>query len=460
MKKTAILHILRWLCLLLCACFLLSACSQSSGSNTPRDQGTFVTTKEAGEDIQKIAQSHHSCITGSILRVMYKDIGAMTTDVYKTLTAENLLSLVILAFTIWMAFQILQHVSSTTPESIGEFWTKVLRKAAICTACGILASSPENILYVINTFIFPIYVTILEFTAELMKHLGSMPEAKTTAIKLFGSETCVEFVHRIGEESCSFDGMDKVEMTTAGFPTQPLELMSCMACSVSDRLSMGFDIGLRTMISVYPTAWVAGFFILGIFFITKISFALYLIDSIFRLNMMIIIMPFLIMFYPFEQTRKWSVKGFQIILSSAAIMMCISLIVVMTVFAMEKLLIDKSSRIPYGDPEQYMNFGIIAMSLLFMALIVKQACSMGVELAGRVTGYSGDTNFAKNIKSIIQWFGQIGMAVLTFGASYAWYRAYKHIELVRKAQQAYEKARNKAESVMARVNHAAGRDRE
>ena len=166
------------------------------------------------------------------------------------------------------------------------------------------------------------------------------------------------------------------------------------------------------------------------------------------------------MFYPFEQTRKWSVKGFQIILSSAAIMMCISLVVVMTVFAMEKLLIDKSSRIPYGDPEQYMNFGIIAMSLLFMALIVKQACSMGVELAGRVTGYSGDTNFSKNIKSIIQWVGQIGMAALTFGASYVWYRAYKHIELVRKAQQAYEKAKNKAENAMASINHAAGRDRE
>lgn len=461
MKKMTLLNIGKWLCLLLCACFLLTACSKSE------PQGTLITPSgmngEEAESIDDIARSHHSCFDGAIMKAMYKNIGDMTIDVYKTLTSENLLSIVILAFTVWMAFQILKHISSTTPESIGEFWTKVLRKAAICTACGILASSPDNILYAVNTFIFPIYTTILEFTSLIMKHLGSMPEAQTAAIKLwpFGDSDnaiCEAFVHKIG--SCKLDTSSKIEMTTSGFPQGPVDLMSCMACMVNDRLSMGTDIGLRLIWSTNLTSIITGIFVIAIFVIAKWSFALYLIDGIFRLNMMIIIMPFLIMFYPFEQTRRWSFKGFQIILSSAAIMMSIGLIVTMTTFAMEKLLIDKSMRIAYGSINAYTNFGVIAMSILFMAFIIKQACSMGVELAGHITGYSGDTNFGKNAKSIIQTAGAIIWGFFTFGCGLVFVKATTYIKRVRQIQETYEKAKNKAQEVAYRVNHAAGRDRE
>lgn len=459
MKKTTLLNIGKWLCLLLCACFLLTACSKKD------PQGYLITPSGMNggqaESMEDITRSHHSCFDGAIMKAMYKNIGDMTTDVYKTLTSENLLSIVILAFTVWMAFQILKHISSTTPESIGEFWTKILRKAAICTACGILASSPDNILYAVNTFIFPIYTTILEFTSLIMKHLGSMPEAQTAAIKLWpynDNAICEAFVHKIS--SCKLDTSSKIEMTTSGFPQGPVDLMSCMACMVNDRLSMGTDIGLRLLWSVNLTSVLTGIFVVAIFFIAKWSFALYLIDSIFRLNMMIIIMPFLIMFYPFEQTRKWSVKGFQIILSSAAIMMSIGLIVTMTTFAMEKLLIDKSTHIPYGSVNAYMNFGVIAMSILFMAFIIKQACSMGVELAGHITGYSGDTNFSKNAKSIIQTAGAIIWGFFTFGCGLAYAKAASYIKRIRKLQEAYDKAKNKAQEVAYRVNHAAGRDRE
>ena len=458
MKKERLCNICKVICLILCACFLLSACSENVSGD---GQGTLLYNKDADdgqggtktEDIKDITAAHQTCLPGAILKMVYTSLGKMTTDVYKTLTSENLFSLLILAFTVWMAYQILKHVSSTTPESIGEFWTKIIRKAAICTICGILASSPENILYAVNTFVFPIYVTILEFTSLIMEQLGKAPEAQTTAIKLFGfigngEQICEAFVNKVS--TCKFSSAAAVQMTTSSFPTEPLELMSCMSCVISDRLSMGTDIAFRLMATASWTAVITGIFILASFIITRIGFALYLIDGIFRLNMMIIIMPFLILFYPFEQTRKWSIKGLQIILSSAAIMLCLGLIVTMTVFAMEKLLIDKSMQIPYGDPKQYMTFGVVALSLLFMVFIIKQSCSMAVQLAGHITGYSGDTGLAKNIKSIVQWAGGIVLAAFTMGASFAWSTAYRASAKVRKIQQAYEKVKNK-------MNNMAGR---
>lgn len=471
MKKTMLFNICKIFCLILCACFLLSACTENTSG---QGQGTVLTNKEIKytevdgkqkaylsevESLHDITAAHHSCWQGSVLRLMYTDIGEMTTSVYKTLTSENLLSLVILAFTVWMAYQILKHIASTTPESIGEFWTKIIRKAAICTVCGILASTPENILYAVNTFIFPIYVTLLEFTSLIMEQLSKSPEAKTAAIKLFGfighgEQLCEAFVHKIS--TCNFNGAVNVQMTVEnGFPTEPLELMSCMACVIKDRLSMGWDIGLHLMAKAWPTAVITGIFVMAVFFIAQIGFALYLIDSIFRLNMMIIILPFLIMFYPFEQTRKWSIKGVQIILSSAAIMMCLGLIVTMTVFAMEKLLIDKNMRVPYGDPNQYKDFGIVAISILFMAFIIKEASAMAVKLAGHISGYSGETGFAKNVKSVIQWTGGIILGFLTMGASAIWSTAYKVSARIRKIQHQYEKIKNKINNM---ANRAANKE--
>lgn len=455
MKKIKLYNICKILCLVLCACFLLSACSDEEIQVNDKGQATLIYTDDSGEDIKDIAISHRSCMQGTLLRSIYSSIGQMTTDVYSTLTKENLLSLVILAFTVWMAFQILKHVSATTPESIGEFWTKVLRKAAICTICGTLVSSPENILYVVNTFIFPVYVTILEFTSLVMEQLGKSPEAETVAIQLFGtpeddSAICEAFVNKIS--TCKFNNAANVSMTTSSFPTEPLELMSCMACVLSDRLTIGYDIGLRLLTKPSLTSIVTGIFVLASFFITIVSFALYLVDSIFRLNMMIVILPFLIMFYPFEQTRKWSTKGFQIILGSASIMLCLGLIIMMTVFAMEKLLIDKNMRVPYGDPREYMDFGTIALSILFMAFIIKQSCSTAVQLAEHLTGSVGEANFAKNVNGVVRWVGSAIFALATMGASAMWSTAYKYIKTVRKIDKKYRKMKAKFEKATGRGN--------
>ncbi len=464
MKKTIFLTICKALCLVLCALFMLTACSDKG------DGGDGTTVKEhcistdgtcVPADEKQVAASHHSCWQGSLLRVLYKDIGTMTTDVYSTLTKENLLSLVILAFSAWMAFQILKHVSATTPESIGEFWTKVVRKAALCFVCGTLAASPENILYAVNNFVFPVYVTLLEFCANIIERLGKTPEAAATAIKLSGiwesnEQLCEAFAHTI--DKCSFPDMSKIKMTTSEFPKEPLELMSCMACVVSDHLNVGYDVALRLLVKPFLGATFVAIFLVVAFTIAKLAFATYLVDSIFRLNMMIVIMPFLIMFYAFEQTRKWSVKGFQIILSSAAIMMCLGIILSMAIFAMEKLLVDPNMGMSFGDPKQYYNFGIVPMALIFMGFIIVKATGMAVDMAGQITGYAGDTKFQKRLSAVVQWIAGAAFSLLTLGAGKAITIMAQRIERVRAMVDKARKMQAKVQSFQNKLNRLAGRN--
>ncbi len=454
MKKFNLWKLCKILCMALMLAFALTACGGEGGEGSMMHE-ECMDGEECGDN-EKLALSQHSCWQSSLLELLYKDIGSMTTDVYGKLTAENLMGLMILAFTVWMAWQILKHVSAPTPESIGEFWTKIIRKAAICIVCGTLASSPANIMYAINTFVFPVYVTILEFTSDVMLKLADTPEAKTTAIMLPGGtdeQICEAYVHSLS--SCSLPA-GGVKMTTAKFPDEPMSLMSCMVCAVSDRLGVGYDIAIR-LFAKGLMATITGIFLIVAFTIAKLCFVLYLVNGIFRLNMMIIIMPFLILFYPFEQTRKWTVKGFQVFLSSAGIMMSLGIIVSMTIFGMQKLLIDKTMGFAFGNPDEYAGFGVIAMALIFMGFLIIKSCAMALEITEQIIGYAGEAGAAKKVQALAQIIAGLTFELITWGSGKVVTTAAQYIERVRAILEKYRKIKQQVQKVQQKVQNLAGR---
>ena len=123
-----------------------------------------------------------------------------------------------MGFTIWMAFQILRHISSPAAESSGEFWTKIVRKAFLCAFCGILASSTTQIYYVINNFIFPIYYTLLELTSEILNITGKDPDATVKAISISSS-----FGDDQNDEPCVICEVYKNSVTDAGWNAKRLK---------------------------------------------------------------------------------------------------------------------------------------------------------------------------------------------------------------------------------------------
>ena len=140
MKLFKLNNILRILFIVLSALFLLTACSSD-------DDGGTVTPSQS--DPRAAAEEQRQCWQKEILGLFYKNIGDQSKNIYNDLTRENLFQVVLMGFTIWMAFQILRHISSPAAESSGEFWTKIVRKAFLCAFCGILASSTTQIYYVI-----------------------------------------------------------------------------------------------------------------------------------------------------------------------------------------------------------------------------------------------------------------------------------------------------------------------
>ena len=419
-------RLLKMLCAACGVIFLLAACSSDEGAN--------FSSKDGSNDESAIIAGHAECWQKSLISTFYESLGKMATDVYTRITAEDIMSLMMLAFSVWLAYQILRHISATVPESIGEFWTTVLRKGALCIICGILASKNENIIYAINTFIFPIYITMLEFASEVMSLVGD-------------------------GINCKLNNPESVKMTATEFPQAPQDLMGCMACAVSSKLDKGYEIAFRVFFSVEWVGVMVGIFLLVTFTIAKFSFAFYLVDSIFRMVMMIIIMPFLIMFYPFEQTRRWAVSGFKIILNSAAMMMCLAILVTTSISAINEVLSHDGIG-KFDDVEKYKTLGSVPLALIFLGFAVVKITKIAVSLSNSVIGGGGDTNFQRKVTALIGTVGSLILAAVTLGAGKIITSMLAHSARLRAAQQRIQKIRERAAKVRNKMNQLAGRQPE
>lgn len=448
--KKRIFNLLKIICLLLCVIFLATACSNDGDT----EGGTFASGSDSDPDA--VAKAQRQCWQGALLKTFYENLGSMSISVYNKLTNEDLLSVMMIAFAFWMAFQILRHVSSTSPESIGEFWTKVLRKAALCAICGTLASSTENIMYALNTFVFPIYITLLEFCAQILEIVGK--DDTIQAIKLSGAtdnETCEVFPYSM--RGCGIENADNIKISATSFPTEPMNLMICMACAVGAKLDIGYSIAMKTLSLPGLAPVFVAIFLIATFTIAKFGFALYIVDSVFRLDMMVVIAPFLIMFYPFEQTRKWTGVGFKIILNSAAIMLCLAILVSMTIQAMMNVLSNPKMGINFGDKAAFENFGVIPITLIFMGIIILKSSGLAVTLSESVTGGGGDTRFQKKMAALLGTVAKGLFVLATWGSGKAVTTAIEHSERLKALHDKVQKAKAKVNKVRNTMNRIAGR---
>ncbi len=419
MKVANFYNFCKIFCIIFCACFMLSACGDDTSDN---NSNTFVKANCEqtidGRVYNECALKQNSCWQSTLIKAVYGNLGDMTKNVYDQIANDSARNLVLLVFIVWMLFQILRHVATTSPESLGEFWTKIMRKGALCVICAIFASSPQYVYAALNTFVFPVYMTVLEFTGELMKIMG---KNETGAILLAAQSIpdneliCEAYVNNF-DNGCQINSA--VQFTAEGFPDEPEKMMECMACSVNDRLSSGYNIATQVLKSSLFTGWIAGIFLVIAFTLAKFGFVLYLLDSIFRMDMMILCVPFLIMFYPFEQTRKWTVKGFKIIISSSIIMMCLGVIIATTISAMEYLLTGftvNGEEFQVGDPQKYKNLGLVPMIMIFMGMIILKASAISLEMANAISGYTNNANLQKKLVGLIQTIGKTVLTICTMG---------------------------------------------
>lgn len=381
--------------------FMLFACGGNDAVTTAVND---TDGKPVSED--EMEANAKDCWQAAVVGTIYETTGKLTMSMYTRLT-EGAMALMMVAFALWLCFRMMKHVSSITEESPAEVWTEVSRKFFICFACGLLASSTEGVLFVLNSIIFPLYNAFLELGSAMIQNVSVQGNGS------FNYNAKVMNIPFSGEVSAQYDIVCKAgvlsKATLDGFPGEPAKMMECLTCAINERLNFGIKLGWIVMLQKGVMAFFCGLILVAVFLFVKLGFAFYLVDAIFRFAMMVMIMPILIMAYAFKPTRKWTQVGFMTILNSAAFMMCIAIVMIMIFAATQQVLIEQKEVLE--DKGSFADFSVPFIMLLLIAFLTVGSLGVAKQIADQLIGGGGQANVQKQFAKAV---AGIGKAVLTW----------------------------------------------
>lgn len=414
LKLFNILKGFKTLLLVLSLVFALSACNNDESAKETGLVPSATSDEQVDEMIKK--QRESDCWQKGVLILIYDTLGKATMNLYTKITT-GALPFMMMAFAVWFAFRMLNHVGSFTEENIAEVWKEVIGKFFMCFICGIVASSSATLVYLLNILIFPVYTAFLEFGSYIMQEgIKVDPETRMGVYEnAFGEKITFEtplLCKVTGSLKASIDG---------GFPDAPKHMMSCMACSVNQRLVIGAKIAFNSMKDTSWISWILGALVYVCFLFVRLGFIFYLVDTVFRFAIMIILLPVFVMSYAFKATKSWTTSALLMIVNSAAFMCAIAIILTITMLAMEELFSSKSGLLSGRETKdaKFEDFSVMFLCIILICFLLLQSINVAKQIADSLVGGGGSANFQKKLKKTVQAVGNVVMAVLTGGASKA-----------------------------------------
>ena len=380
------------------AVVLLFACSATDDKSTAVNQTTDSVEEEARQ---------RECWQAAVIRALYNTAGRVAMNMYGHLT-KGAMALMMVAFALWLAFRIMKHVSSFTEESPAEVWTEVMKKFFICFACGWLATSTTGVLWVLNSIVFPVYNAFLELAAEMLRYFGKPDAAGSETFHYSNRMLFIPFTGEVEAKyqgTCAVSHMDPATMDS--FPQAPLQMMECLACAVNERLNFGYKLGWVIITQRGFMALICGLIMMLLFTFIKLGFVFYLVDSIFRFAVMVMLMPILIMAYAFKKTQEWTITGFKTILNSAAFMLCIAVVILIAMAAIQQILLD--NREIFENRLRILELADFSKPMLMLMLVgflLVESMGIAQSIADDLVGGGGKANFQKQFGSAVAKVGK------------------------------------------------------
>ncbi len=308
--------------------------------------------------------------------------------------------IIMLGFSIWMAFRLLKVLPSFKEENLGEVWTEIGHKLFLCAFCAWAVSDGKMISWTLNTFVIPIYNAILELGSAI---LGNIQSGRSIDLGIFGTVT-----FNTSYTECRVQELDADSLQSS---IQPMA--SCLVCQVNDRLNAGIRLGIELIALLELDSIFVGITMLLIFTCAKFGFVFFLVDALFRLNFAALLFPLLIMCVPFNYTRKWSKQGFLMFLNSSGIMLFMGTLICIAIGALETTLDNFEAAGAYKN-ENMSNPGPVMLSLLLISFLLINIPGLGVVMADKFIGGGRGMEFQKQVtKFAMNTAKRAGAAILS-----------------------------------------------
>lgn len=397
-----------------------------------------------GEDVSSGNDSNFeaqgSCWQANIISLLLSQVDDLFSKTSDKVTSGGGAGVILLAFSIWMAFKLLKILPSFKEENIGEVWTEIGQRLFLCSFCAWAVSNDAMIMEVINLFVVPIYNTLLELGADVL----GQEQVASVNLGIFGEVTFNGSYNR-----CEAGTLNPSDIRGGIEP-----MAACLTCSISDKLNTGIKISLGTMATANLGGILVGLMMLLIFIAAKFCFTFCVIDALFRINFAVFLFPVLIMGIPFPYTRKWSKHGFLMFINSAGILLFLAILIGASIKAITFIFNDYSSSLTKENVE---GMGPVLLSMFMLSLLFINIPDMAVSLANKFIGGGGTDAFQKKVSKfiirVVKKTASVALSAVTQGATD---NITKSLEKYESLREAIDTVKQKKNALSNSLNSLAG----
>lgn len=392
-RDNKFIRVLRVILITLMLTMSLAACGQSMDDTTEGKSAC---------DIQ--LESKDNCWQSKVFTLIYDAAGDIAITLYEKIS-EGAFGFIMVMFAFWFSIQALKIFYKSVPMSAGQFWTEILKQLFICVVCGILVSSVDNILWLLNNTIMPLFGAFIDFANEILS-------ASLAGNQNYGS--------------CFSD--NNTDASMAGFPEGPKKALECIICKIHGKLVMGRALGFRMMsLDVNISGWLIAILYLFVFLIIDLSFVFYLVDTTIRFGLILAMLPLWIIAFAFKSTKGYTSKAFKYILNCGATLAFVCILMTLIINTIQFFVVNEYPALgPEGCSivdnnleavEGFATFGRPFLSAIFLCFFLLSAISFATKTAGDMVGGGGGDQSQKKIKALAQ--GVIKLAIGVGGFAFA-----------------------------------------
>ena len=275
----------------------------------------------------KIAENR-SCFFCPLFLTIFNAAQVMSTNAFSKL-ATPIATVLMVGFAIYIAFLVLQHVSSMSAQTSAKFLNSLFAQAFKVLFAYLLLTNPN---FVYDKFIGPVLDAGTELGGALLFEEGSGYMEWCSVEENIESKT-QEFIMGV-------DGDSSAQLKEGLIPSYLYVKISCFIRSVQAEISTMQSIGSTLMCvsrnAAVESKWagipdfsmmIQGFIIWVMSLIMSLAFAFYLIDATVRIGILGALMPFFIASWPFKPTRIYTQKGWQLFLNTFFVYAMMGLVV-------------------------------------------------------------------------------------------------------------------------------------
>ena len=246
-----------------------------------------------------------SCLFCPLFDVIFNAVQAASSSAYSTL-GKPLSNLVLIGLSIWIALMVLSNVSAMTKQDAPKFLNDLFRASFKVFIIFLLL---RNSSYVYGIIIGPLLKAGFEFGISFLNSGSSSLNGCTQAIKSITNSTSGVLPQYVYGNLMCFIKSIQYELAT---PQAIGSSLMCISTQVQARSNLG------PLASVFPdfSMMLQGALIYIIAFILSLAFGFYLIDATVQLGIFGMVLPFLLLCWPFKVTNGYFNKGVGVFMNS------------------------------------------------------------------------------------------------------------------------------------------------